>query len=117
MRFLVDECCAPEIAAALRRQGHDVAYVAEDFPSLKDRDVLAWAAREKRIIVTEDKDFGELTVRRELPSAGVVLIRIEGDDKALRIAKLLEAVAAFGENLYSSLTIVRAGAARIRTLG
>lgn len=117
MRFLVDECCSPGIVATLRDGAHDVVYVAEAFPSLKDGELLAWAAEERRIVVTDDKDFGELTVRRGLRSAGVILFRLGSEDRTLRSAKLLEVIAAFGDSLYGSLTIVRAGTARIRTLG
>lgn len=62
---------------ALRAAGHDVAWAAEDCPSAADVDVLAKAMHEARILLTLDKDFGELAFRSRLPaSCGIVLFRI-----------------------------------------
>lgn len=63
MRFLVDECVARPLVPALRLRFADVVYVADTSPATKDRDVLAWAVREKRVLVTEDYDFGDLVFR------------------------------------------------------
>jgi predicted nuclease of predicted toxin-antitoxin system len=62
---------------ALRRAGHDVAWVRLDAPGSVDRDVLARAQAETRILLTFDKDFGELAWRQRLPAGcGVVLFRL-----------------------------------------
>jgi hypothetical protein len=62
---------------ALRAAGHDLAWAAEDCPSTADADVLAQAVRESRVLLTQDKDFGELAFRSGLPaSCGVVLFRV-----------------------------------------
>lgn len=76
---------------------------------MKDVEVLEWASTERRIVVTDDKDFGELTVRRGLRSAGIVLFRLESEDEAVRVAKLMEAIASLGESLYGSFTVIRLG--------
>src|SRR5262249_41782991 len=65
-----------DAVAALRAVGHDVAWVRTDAPGSLDRDVLARAQQEGRILLTFDKDFGELAWRARLPAAcGVVLFR------------------------------------------
>jgi len=65
------------VVAALRQQGHDVAWIHEDAPGSLDSEVLERAQRESRVVVTLDKDFGELAFRRGLAaSVGVVLFRI-----------------------------------------
>lgn len=60
MRWLADECVPASLVAFLPADGHDVFYVAEAAAGLNDTDVIALAARENRILVTDDKDFGDL---------------------------------------------------------
>lgn len=60
MKFLVDECCDAELVLKLRSEGHNVLYVMELKPSATDKEILQKAYSENRILLTEDKDFGEL---------------------------------------------------------
>lgn len=77
MRILANENFPLDAVLALRRRGHDVAWVREETPGISDREVLERAQREGRLIVTFDKDFGELAFHAELPAAcGIVLFRI-----------------------------------------
>jgi hypothetical protein len=77
MRFLADENFPRLAAVALESAGHDVVWVRLSMPGAPDRDVLAAAARESRILLTFDKDFGELAARSALPAdCGVVLFRV-----------------------------------------
>jgi predicted nuclease of predicted toxin-antitoxin system len=92
-RLLADENVPGAVVAALRQQGHDVAWVLEDAPGSPDPGVLERAQDDGRVLVTFDKDFGELAFRRGLAaSVGVVLFRITlaSPDHAVR-----SAVAAF----------------------
>jgi hypothetical protein len=76
MRFLANENFPGPAVAALQRAGHDVVWVRNTKPGISDSDVLAWAIREQRILLTFDKDFGELAGNLALPQeCGVVLIR------------------------------------------
>ena len=63
MKFLVDECCDAGLVASLRNSGHDVTYVIEQKAGMSDDEVLLNAYNEERILLTEDKDFGELAYR------------------------------------------------------
>ena len=63
MRFLVDECTGPAVAQWLREQGHDVFSVFDDARGMADDDVIDKAALENRILITNDKDFGEKVYR------------------------------------------------------
>jgi predicted nuclease of predicted toxin-antitoxin system len=77
VRFLADENFAGDTVTELRRHGHDVAWVRTDAPGSSDAQVLAWAVAEDRIVITFDKDFGELAFRAGLEaSPGVILFRI-----------------------------------------
>src|SRR5271169_3448856 len=77
MRFLADENIPGDAVAEIEAAGHDIVWVRTVAPGSKDENVLAWAVREERIILTFDKDFGELAWRAGLPvSSGIVLIRL-----------------------------------------
>jgi len=77
MRFLANENLPAAAVTALRSAGHDVVWVRIVPPGTGDLDVLARAAREERILLTFDKDFGELAKPSPLLSTcGVVLLRV-----------------------------------------
>jgi Domain of unknown function (DUF5615) len=77
VRLLANENFPGDAVEALRRLGHDVAWVRTDAPGSKDPEVLQRAAQEERVLVTLDKDFGELAFHARLPAtSGVVLFRI-----------------------------------------
>jgi predicted nuclease of predicted toxin-antitoxin system len=77
MRFLADENFSSNAVAKLKAAGHDIVWVRTAAPGSKDEDILALAVREERIILTFDKDFGELAGRAGLPvSSGIVLFRL-----------------------------------------
>jgi predicted nuclease of predicted toxin-antitoxin system len=77
MRILANENFPGDAVAALRARGHDVAWVRSDAPGSTDVEVLARAQAQDRVVVTFDKDFGELAFRAGLPaSSGVILFRI-----------------------------------------
>ncbi len=78
MRILADENIHAGLVRWLRESGHDVLYVAEDMASSSDTDVLERSATEQRVLLTDDKDFGELSVRRKLQATGIVLVGFPG---------------------------------------
>ncbi len=76
MRLLADENTPYPAIAALRSDGHDVISIAERSPGASDIDIFAWAIREDRIVLTFDKDFGDIA--RLTPASatcGVILFR------------------------------------------
>ena len=77
MRFLANENMAGDAVFALRERGHDVVWIRTDSPGSKDQDVLNRAVAEHRILLTFDKDFGELAFHAGLPAdCGIILFRI-----------------------------------------
>ena|SRR3989344_871114 len=79
LRFLVDESTGKNIALYLAEKGLDTKYVGDIMPSALDELVLAFAEKEKRILITNDKDFGALIFRLKKPSSGVILLRLKID--------------------------------------
>lgn len=77
MRLLANENFPGAAVTALRAAGHDVSWVRTAAPGSTDQEVLAWAIRDERILLTFDKDFGELAKATALPAGcGVVLMRL-----------------------------------------
>jgi hypothetical protein len=73
LRFLVDQCFPKRLVVGLRDRGHDVSWATEVCDSEEDESVLAMAASEDRIVITEDKGFGRLAVRDRHGTTGVVI--------------------------------------------
>lgn len=77
MRFLADENIPASAVAALPTAGYDVVSLRETAPGMADAEIVNWAVHEERILLTFDKDFGELAARNLLPnSCGIVLFRV-----------------------------------------
>ena len=77
MRWLIDECVDAALVVQLRESGHDVIYMTDVAPRATDAEVMSRANRENRLLLTEDKDFGDLVFRQAKTVPGVVLLRIE----------------------------------------
>jgi predicted nuclease of predicted toxin-antitoxin system len=93
MRFLVDENVATTVIRKLRQRGHDVLSAKESMLSEADDVILARAQTEERIVVTHDKDFGELAFRSQLPASfGIILFRLAGSNPDSDNQRMLEAL-------------------------
>jgi predicted nuclease of predicted toxin-antitoxin system len=97
MRLCADENVPGDCVSALRQQGHDVLWIRETARGSTDDAVLAQAQSEQRLLITFDKDFGELVFHRgKSASHGVVLFRLRKlspDFLARRIAQILASTA------------------------
>ncbi len=114
MKLLCDEGIDRGIVEALREDGYDVAYVAELAPGLTDERVLAEANRLGAVLLTRDKDFGELVFRQRRLHTGVLLVRLEGlrrDEKAQRVSA---AVSAHGSEMMGAFAVLTRDKLRIR---
>jgi predicted nuclease of predicted toxin-antitoxin system len=116
LKFLADECCDAGPVASLRNTGHDVLYVPELEPGSVDEVVLRKAHQERRIVLTEDKDFGELVYHLKRPTAGIVLIRIPVEQRHIKSARVKRLLEIHGDRLYGHFVIVGAGRFRFRPL-
>lgn len=79
MLFIVDECAGPSVARFLESLSHEVYSVPDLSPGWKDYQVLQKATESRGIIVTNDKDFGELIFKKRLPHYGVILMRLKDE--------------------------------------
>ena len=93
MRILVNENMASSVMQALRDRGHDVVAAKESMRGQEDATILARAQAEARLVVTQDKDFGELAFRSGLPAqCGIILFRLSGDDPQVELAYKVEVI-------------------------
>ena len=116
MRFPADECCDAALVGALRDDGHDVLYAVESLRGVTDDEVLHQAFSERRVLLTEDKDFGELVYRLRRPALGIVLLRFDVADRALKIPRLRRLLEQEARRLSSSFIVLEVDKVRIRPL-
>ena len=90
MRFLVDESTGKRFNQLLNEAGHDSVFVGDVTPGITDETILSNAESEGRILITDDKDFGELVFRLNRPSAGVILLRILTTNPEIRLRVILD---------------------------
>ena len=88
MRFLLDENVGPSVALWLAAMEHNAASVHLDARGMSDREIIRKSYEEDRILITCDKDFGDLVFRERRPHRGVVLLRLE-DYRPAAIAPVL----------------------------
>ncbi|MGH9944886.1 MAG: DUF5615 family PIN-like protein [Pyrinomonadaceae bacterium] len=106
MRFLVDECTGPKVAQWLSEQGHDVFSVYEQARGAEDDRIIQQAFAEDRILITNDKDFGELIYRERRPHRGVIFLRLEDERAASKIAVLRRLLDAYADRLEDQFVVV-----------
>jgi predicted nuclease of predicted toxin-antitoxin system len=116
MRFLADECCDAALVGALRAQGHDVLYAIEVLRGATDELLLARAFSERRVLLTEDKDFGELVYRLHRPAYGIVLLRFDIGDRESKIPRLGYLLDHEAERLPHAFVVLEPNKVRIRPL-
>lgn len=90
MRFLLDQSTDARLIPYLHSLGHDATRIGHDHPhGMRDSDVLAVASSEGRILITDDRDFGELIFRQGQSHTGVIFLRLGNDaDLDAKIARI-----------------------------
>jgi predicted nuclease of predicted toxin-antitoxin system len=113
--FVADESVDKQIADGLRRVGYEVLCVWELDPGLADEDVLALAVGQGAVLITADKDFGEIVFRQRRAAAGVLLIRLAGLSQHAKATLVVRAVQAHSGKLRNAFTVVSPGHVRVRS--
>jgi predicted nuclease of predicted toxin-antitoxin system len=114
MNLLADESVDRSIVERLRQDGYDVLYVAEMAPSISDEAVLNEANALQAVLLTADKDFGELVYRQGRIHFGVILIRLGGVSSDAKAAIVFTAVHDRGAELLDSFSMVTPATVRVR---
>jgi predicted nuclease of predicted toxin-antitoxin system len=114
--LLVDESTGVAVVAYLRSAGHDVVAVAEAMPQADDSDILSYAANEGRVLLTNDKDFGELVYRDRRAHSGVVLMRLEDSTSTNRVRVVRAVLEQYADRLTGRFTVATDKGVRIGDL-
>ena len=106
MRFIVDECTGTAVGRWLTAQGHDVFSVFEQARGMTDEQVIQTAIDDKRILITNDKDFGEKVFREQQTHYGVVLMRLDDERAANKIDVLSQLLVTYADRLANQFVVV-----------
>jgi predicted nuclease of predicted toxin-antitoxin system len=114
MNLLIDESVDRQVVSKLRQDGHNVVYVSDLDAGISDDVVLSTANSMRALLVTADKDFGELVFRRQQVSAGVLLIRLAGRPPQSKAELVAIAVRDHSDELTGAFSVLSPGMIRIR---
>jgi uncharacterized protein with PIN domain len=109
---VADESCAGPVIRALREAGHDVIAIAGVATGSPDEKVVEHAVDHGRVLITEDRDFGELVYARGRSSAGVLFVKFHRRARRGKPAAVVEA-AKLGARLRNTFTVVEPGRVRV----
>jgi predicted nuclease of predicted toxin-antitoxin system len=115
VEFVADESCARAVIRALRAAGYDVTAIAEVSKGMSDEQVIKRAFTEGRVLITEDRDFGELVYARGHPSAGVLFVRFPNHARSIKPVAVVEAVTELGARLRGGFAVVEPARVRLAT--
>lgn len=101
----MDECVGPEVAFRLAALQHEVSSVRLDNPGRADPEVLRQSVAENRILITSDKDYGNLVFGQKLPHVGIILMRIPDARAGDKIAALLELLELYPQDLADNFVV------------
>src|SRR3989338_1583044 len=114
LKFLVDNSTGKKLANALKDEKYDVIYAGDVLPDADDKDILERAEKENRILITNDKDFGELIFRYGKPSSGVILLRLKINFPQNRIKILMALIKSLGIKLRKKFIVASEDKFRIK---
>ena len=106
MRFLVDECTGPHVAKWLTEQGFVTFSVFDQARGMSDGDILGKALSENWILITNDKDFGEMVFRERRQHHGVIFLRLDDERSVNKINVIQRLLAKYTEKLADRFVIV-----------
>jgi len=113
MRFLSYKSCDFAIVRALRIAGHDVKCVRDIAPGAEDERVAQLAIEDDRILLTEDKDFGQIVYAASTSSPGVVFVRFPGNIRHKAVTTVLQLLEKAGNGIVGRFVVVQPGRVRI----
>lgn len=114
MKIVADEGVDRQVVEELRRENHEVTYIAELAPGVSDDDVLHVANEQDALLLTTDKDFGELVFRLNRAAAGIILMRLEGLPPRRKSAVMASAIRQHGLQMRGTFSVITPGTIRIR---
>ena len=115
MRFLVDECTGTSVADWLKSEKHEVFSVFEQWRGVSDNEIIEKCQNEDYILITSDKDFGEMVFRNQKVHNGIILLRCEPNIFKKRIEVLNKLIQNYSDSLQNNFVVVTNDKVRIVT--
>lgn len=115
MNFLADENIETEIVDLLRSNSYKVDYVLEMSPGISDTDIILQANKNNSLLITSDKDFGELAFRQRIVHNGVILIRLHGLSGEKKAEIVLNFLKDYSSKIPNSFSVITKSNIRIRS--
>ena len=116
MTLVADESVDSGIIIGLRQKGIKVFSIAEEFRGITDSAVLKTANDQNCLLITEDKDFGELAFRLKFEHKGILLIRLSDLPRKDRITTAIESISKFADQMTDNFTVLNRNGLRIKSV-
>ena len=113
MRFIVDECVGPSVAEFLKEMGHDVISIFDEHRGMGDIDILKMAVKKDYIVLTDDKDFGELVFKLKMSHKGIILLRLNDNRYKNKISVIKKLLLGYSGRLSGNFIVVTEDSVRI----
>ncbi|MEK6699750.1 MAG: DUF5615 family PIN-like protein [Nitrospirota bacterium] len=106
IKFIADVNVEKPIVDYLSENGYDIKWIPDYNCEILDEDLLSLANNEKRILITNDKDFGELTFLQKKLSAGIILFRVKGQSSQDKVKLIKKVLGNYGDKLFNHFTVI-----------
>ena len=116
LKFLADVNIEKDLVEFLKKQGFDVLWIPDYDCKLKDDELLELANKEKRILITNDTDFGELIFLQNKISTGIVLIRVKGQYIHKKLRSLKKLLNLYSDKIKNHFVVISDKRIRIRPM-
>lgn len=116
MKIIADESVNFFIVTALRNEGAEIISIAEDYTSMKDIAIASLSLKPPAIIITEDKDFGELVFKDKIHVTAVVLLRYDQIELPVICKRIISLMSGNLMDLENTFTVITFNKTRIRKL-
>ena len=115
IRFLADESCDFAVVRSLRAASYDIEAIVEIASGESDANIIEMAVKKNRILITEDRDFGELVYAHQKQHGGIILVRYPSTARKGMAEAILDLVRQKSGTLVDCFVVVSPLKIRIRT--
>ena len=116
LKFLADVKIEKPIVIFLIDKGFDIIWIPDFDCHMSDSELLELANKEDRILITNDKDFGELVFLQKKITAGIILFRIKGQKVEEKIKRLNKILNLYRSKIFSNFTVITESKTRFTSL-
>ena len=114
IKFIVDMGVSKKVEDCLLKNDYDIKAIRDIDPGMRDIDVLRLAVTEKSMVITMDKDFGELVFNSGVNHYGVLLLRLEDANSDKKVKTIQEILEKYEDKLQNNFCVYQNEKLRIR---